>query len=42
VNSGGNLAGTITVPSITTGAKTIVITGVESSGRTFSNAFTVH
>jgi hypothetical protein len=42
VNSSGSLSGTITVPStLGTGAKIIVITGIQTLAQTFNNAFTV-
>ena len=41
VNGGGNLTGNITVPTLTVGLKTIVITGAASGAQTFAGAFTV-
>ena len=41
VNSGGTLSGTIIIPSISTGSKTIVITGSSSGVQNFANAFRV-
>jgi prepilin-type N-terminal cleavage/methylation domain-containing protein len=42
VNSSGSLSGTITVPStLGTGAKIIVITGIQTLAQTYNNAFTV-
>jgi prepilin-type N-terminal cleavage/methylation domain-containing protein len=41
VSSSGNLSGTITIPSVTTGFQTISITGAVSGTQTFTNAFSV-
>jgi prepilin-type N-terminal cleavage/methylation domain-containing protein len=41
VNSSGNLTGTITVPSISSGAQTIVITGANSGAEIFTGVFAV-
>ena len=41
VSSTGNLSGTITVPSVTTGLQTISISGAVSPTQTFTNAFNV-
>jgi len=41
VNGAGNLTGNITVPTLASGLKTIVITGASSGAQTFADAFTV-
>jgi hypothetical protein len=41
VNTEGNISGSITIPQLTSGAKTLVITGAESGAQTFEKAFTV-
>jgi hypothetical protein len=41
VDASGNLSGTVTVPSVTIGAKDIVIAGSSSGAQTFASAFMV-